>query len=152
MDAREIEALSMLARGFTDLADAAPELAYRVVLDILQGINDSSAVRQHVHTARAGLVPHRRVVRRSEMTARGLVVTELEEDIGVGGGAAGTGGGGGGVSGLPVPSVPAPPVNTVNTATTTSDEGASPTRKSPIAELLYMRWLEGLKLKWPNFS
>lgn len=152
MDAREIEALSMLARGFTDLADAAPELAYRVVLDILQGINDSSAVRQHVHTARAGLVPHRRVVRRSEMTARGLVVTELEEDIGIGGGAAGTGGGGAGVSGLPVPSVPAPPVNTVNTATTTSDEGASPTRKSPIAELLYMRWLEGLKLKWPNFS
>lgn len=152
MDAREIEALSMLARGFTDLADAAPELAYRVVLDVLQGINDSSAVRQHVHTARAGLVPHRRVVRRSEMTARGLVVTELEEDIGIGGGAAGTGGGGGGVSGLPVPSVPAPPVNTVNTATTTSDEGASPTRKSPIAELLYMRWLEGLKLKWPNFS
>lgn len=150
MDAREIEALSMLARGFTDLADAAPELAYRVVLDILQGINDSSAVRQHVHTARAGLVPHRRVVRRSEMTARGLVVTELEEDIGVGGGAAGTGGGGGGVSGLPVPSVPAPPVNTATT--TTSDEGASPTRKSPIAELLYMRWLEGLKLKWPNFS
>lgn len=151
MDAREIEALSMLARGFTDLADAAPELAYRVVLDILQGINDSSAVRQHVHTARAGLVPHRRVVRRSEMTARGLVVTELEEDIGVGGGGAGTGGGGGGVSGLPVSSVPAP-VNTVNSATTTSDEGASPTRKSPIAELLYMRWLEGLKLKWPNFS
>lgn len=149
MDAREIEALSMLARGFTDLADAAPELAYRVVLDILQGINDSSAVRQHVHTARAGLVPHRRVVRRSEMTARGLVVTELEEDIGVGGSGPGTGGGGGGVSGLPVPSVPAPPVNT---ATTTSDEGASPTRKSPIAELLYMRWLEGLKLKWPNFS
>lgn len=152
MDAREIEALSMLARGFTDLADAAPELAYRVVLDILQGINDSSAVRQHVHTARAGLVPHRRVVRRSEMTARGLVVTELEEDIGVGGSGSRTGGGGGGVSGLPVPSVPAPPVNTVNTSTTTSDEGASPTRKSPIAELLYMRWLEGLKLKWPNFS
>lgn len=152
MDAREIEALSMLARGFTDLADAAPELAYRVVLDILQGINDSSAVRQHVHTARAGLVPHRRVVRRSEMTARGLVVTELEEDIGVGGSGSRTGGGGGGVSGLPVPSVPAP-VNTVNMATTTtSDEGASPTRKSPIAELLYMRWLEGLKLKWPNFS
>lgn len=150
MDAREIEALSMLARGFTDLADAAPELAYRVVLDILQGINDSSAVRQHVHTARAGLVPHRRVVRRSEMTARGLVVTELEEDIGVGGSGSGTGGGGGGVSGLPVPSVPAPPVNTATT--TTSDEGASPTRKSPIAELLYMRWLEGLKLKWPNFS
>ena len=25
-----------------------------------------------------------------------------------------------------------------------------PLRKSPIAELLYMRWLEGLKIKWPS--
>lgn len=23
-------------------------------------------------------------------------------------------------------------------------------RKSPIAELLYMRWLEGLRIKWPS--
>ena len=23
-------------------------------------------------------------------------------------------------------------------------------KKSPISELLYMRWLEGLKLRWPN--
>jgi serine/threonine-protein kinase 24/25/MST4 len=26
----------------------------------------------------------------------------------------------------------------------------SPTKRSPISELLYVRWLEGLKLKWPN--
>jgi len=28
---------------------------------------------------------------------------------------------------------------------TTPDE-----KKSPISELLYMRWLEGLRLRWPN--
>lgn len=155
MDAREIEALSMLARGFTDLAEAAPALAYRVVLDVLSGINENAGVRQHVHTARAGLIPHRRVVRKSEMTAKGLVVTEQEEDIGLGNGAgagAGTGAGAGlgsAVSGLPVLNTVSvvPTVNGVNGA-----EEPSPTKKSPIAELLYMRWLEGLKLKWPNFS
>ena len=154
MDAREIEALSMLARGFTDLAEAAPALAYRVVLGVLSGINENAGVRQHVHTARAGLIPHRRVVRKSEMTAKGLVVTEQEEDIGLGNGAgtgpgAGTGVGAGAVSGLPVLNTASvvPTVNGVNGA-----EEPSPTKKSPIAELLYMRWLEGLKLKWPNFS
>ena len=40
MDAREIESLAMLARGFVDLRDANPELAYRVILDILSGINE----------------------------------------------------------------------------------------------------------------
>ena len=40
MDAREIESLSMLARGFVDLKDANPQLAYSVLLDILAGINE----------------------------------------------------------------------------------------------------------------
>ena len=40
MDAREIESLSMLARGFTDLRDVNPELLYNVVLDVLSGINE----------------------------------------------------------------------------------------------------------------
>ena len=40
MDAKEIEALSMLARGFADLKDANPGLAYGVILDILSGINE----------------------------------------------------------------------------------------------------------------
>ena len=40
MDAREIEALSMLARGFADLKEVNPELAYSVVLDIISGINE----------------------------------------------------------------------------------------------------------------
>lgn len=126
-DAREIESLSMLSRGFSELRDVNPELAYNIVLDILSGINDNPGVRQHVQTTR-GLFPHKRIIRKSEMTAKGLVVTETQEDI----------------TGLP--------------STSTSDvSGAKAAeepkeRKSPIAELLYMRWLEGLRLKWPSLT
>lgn len=66
------------------------------------------------------------------MTNRGLVVTEVVEDIAGPSGASSAG---------------SPP--------TSPGEGdsavdASPVKRSPIAELLYMRWLEGLKIKWPN--
>lgn len=69
------------------------------------------------------------------MTNRGLVVTEVVEDIAAGPSGAVTtpttpgGGGGGGAD---------------------NAGDASPVKRSPIAELLYMRWLEGLKIKWPN--
>jgi len=125
MDAREIESLSMISRGFEELRDVNPELAYTIILDLLSGINENSAVRQHIQTAR-GLFPHRRIIRKSEMTAKGLVVTEEEE-----------------ISGLPSSSSP------VLSAEERAEAG-SPTRKSPISELLYMRWLEGLRLKWPS--
>jgi serine/threonine-protein kinase 24/25/MST4 len=88
----------------------------------------NAAVRQHVQTSK-GLFPHRRVTRKSEMTNRGLVVTEVVEDI-------------------------AGPSGTITTPTTpgadNAAEAASPVKRSPIAELLYMRWLEGLKIKWPS--
>ncbi|KAH7929447.1 Pkinase-domain-containing protein [Leucogyrophana mollusca] len=125
MEAREIEALSMLSRGFSDLKEANPSLSYNVILDILSGINDNTAVRQHVQTSR-GLFPHKRIIRKSEMTAKGLVVTEVQEDI----------------SGLPIDSSASTSGHSVKTD--------DPVRKSPIAELLYMRWLEGLRIKWPS--
>jgi len=128
MDAREIESLSMLQRGFAELKDANPELTYNIILDILQGINDNPAVKQHVQTSR-GLFPHKRIIRKSEMTAKGLVVTEEQEEI----------------SGLPSTSSPAGSV-----VAPSAGETSPSSRKSPIAELLYMRWLEGLKLKWPS--
>lgn len=87
----------------------------------------NAAIRQHVQTSR-GLFPHKRVTRKSEMTNRGLVVTEVVEDI-------------------------AGPSGAVSTPTTPGGDNAadaSPVKRSPIAELLYMRWLEGLKIKWPN--
>ncbi|KAF8655254.1 hypothetical protein AX16_003156 [Volvariella volvacea WC 439] len=124
MDAREIESLSMLSRGFSELKDANPELAYRIVLDILSGINDHNGVRNYIHTSR-GLFPHTRITRKSEMTSKGLVVTEVQEEL----------------AGLP---------STSATPRTDDTDAATPIRKSPIAELLYMRWLEGLKIKWPS--
>ncbi|KAK7049522.1 hypothetical protein VNI00_005553 [Paramarasmius palmivorus] len=126
MDAREIESLSMLTRGFSELKEANPELAYHIILDVLSGINDNSAVRQHIQTAR-GLFPHKRIIRKSEMTAKGLVVTEVQEEI----------------SGLPSSSSPVPSDNK-------SDDSGAGIRRSPISELLYMRWLDGLKIKWPS--
>ena len=62
------------------------------------------------------------------MTAKGLVVTEEEE-----------------ISGLPSTSSSSPAA-----AAPAAADGGSPVRKSPISELLYLRWLEGLKLKWPS--
>ena len=38
--AREIESLSMISRGFEELRDVNPELAYNVIVDILSGINE----------------------------------------------------------------------------------------------------------------
>lgn len=79
----------------------------------------NNAVKQCINTSRV-LFPHQRIIRKSEMTTKGLVVTEEQE-----------------ISGLPSTSDP-------------SAAEAEPARRSPIAELLYMRWLEGLKLKWPS--
>ncbi|KAH9943417.1 Pkinase-domain-containing protein [Epithele typhae] len=124
MDAREIESLSMISRGFEELRDVNPELAYNIIIDLLAGINENTAVRSHIQTART-LFPHKRIIRKSEMTAKGLIVTEEEE-----------------ISGLPSSSSPIP--------TPVAPDTGSPVRKSPISELLYLRWLEGLKLKWPS--
>lgn len=156
MDAREIESLSMLSRGFQELRDVNPELSFNVILDILAGLNEyvdaflffilfgftarppysltrvclpvsNAAIRQHVQTSK-GLFPHRRVTRKSEMTTRGLVVTEVVEDI----------------------AGPSGATTTPTTPGADSAAEASPVKRSPIAELLYMRWLEGLKIKWPS--
>ncbi|KIK68161.1 hypothetical protein GYMLUDRAFT_238316 [Collybiopsis luxurians FD-317 M1] len=121
MDAREIESLSMLSRGFSELKEANPELAYNVILDILAGLNESNGLRQHIQTHR-NLFPHKRITRKSEMTAKGLVVTEVEEEM------------------------------SSTSSSAVSTDSPAPPRRSPIAELLYMRWLEGLKLKWPSLT
>jgi serine/threonine-protein kinase 24/25/MST4 len=66
------------------------------------------------------------------MTSKGLVVTEEQEEI----------------SGLPLTSDHADSITSPPLSAT--DSPPPPSKKSPIAELLYMRWLEGVKLKWPS--
>lgn len=59
------------------------------------------------------------------MTANGLVVVDQEEDV---------------------PPIPPP-------KSPTASPPASPTpKRSPIADLLYMRWMEGLRIKWPGIT
>jgi len=133
MDARELEALSMLSRGFADLKDANPELAYNLVLDILSGINDNESVRQHISTTR-GLFPHRRIQRNTQLTAKGLVVVEQEDPE-------------------EHPTPPASPTRPRGASSSNLSNGSGSkedVKRSPISELLYMRWLEGLKMKWPS--
>jgi serine/threonine-protein kinase 24/25/MST4 len=115
-------------------------------------VASNTAVRQHIQTTR-GLFPHKRVVRRSELTSKGLVVTEEEE-----------------ISGLPAPGPTPSQLSSAPSSSSSnsnlngkqrrSTTAASPVppanggepKRSPIAELLYMRWLEGLKLKWPSLG
>lgn len=40
LDPRAVEALNMVSNGFADLADANPELAYRIISDMLAGLNE----------------------------------------------------------------------------------------------------------------
>jgi len=147
MDAREIEALSMLSKGFEDLREANPELAYNLVLDFLTGINDNQAIRQHISTTR-GLFPHRRIRRNTQVTSNGVIVIEQEESD---------------PNPETSPTSPSSPASsdrpavlkkrTESVRSGGSGEKVPPSpdeKKSPISELLYMRWLEGLRLRWPN--
>lgn len=74
------------------------------------------------------------------MTAKGVVVIEQEVS-----------------DELPPASPSSSPTRTRGASTSnlsTGSGGASKEKeegkRSPISELLYMRWLEGLKLKWPS--
>lgn len=98
----------------------------RLTLRLIATIR-SPTLKHHIQTSR-GLFPHKRIIRKSEMTSKGLVVTEEQEVV----------------SGLPSSS------DSVNHIVSGSPPQDPPSRKSPIAELLYLRWLEGLKIKWPN--
>ncbi|KAL8281206.1 hypothetical protein RQP46_006240 [Phenoliferia psychrophenolica] len=45
MDARDIEALSMVRKGFEDLGESNPALAWQALADILAGINENTAIK-----------------------------------------------------------------------------------------------------------
>jgi serine/threonine-protein kinase 24/25/MST4 len=74
MDAREIESLSMLSRGFAELKEANPELAYNVILDILSGINEYVGVAYFTAFL---LIVHCPAIRRCASTFKPRVVYSL---------------------------------------------------------------------------
>ncbi|KZS91222.1 Pkinase-domain-containing protein, partial [Sistotremastrum niveocremeum HHB9708] len=129
MSAQELEPLSMLSRGFSDLRLANPSRAYDLMTDIMNGMNENEEVRRYISqqgptTMSVPAASHRR---------------DLFEGLG--------------------PKLPVPAIITtsdseardINGTGTDRGEGGE-MKKSPIAELLYMRWMEGLKMKWPGLS
>ncbi|KDN45750.1 Pkinase-domain-containing protein [Tilletiaria anomala UBC 951] len=101
MDAREIEALDMITRGFEDLSDINPKLAYQTIVDLLLSMNDNEAARDNLSTTFRNRLGNGR------------------------------------------PSL----ANVSESPSENSNEAASAYR-SPIADLLYGRWLEGLRGRW----
>ncbi|RSH89583.1 hypothetical protein EHS25_002134 [Saitozyma podzolica] len=97
-DAQTLEALQLIRRGFADLGTHDPEVAYRVVMDVLGGIKANGLVHEHVRNmSMANVIP---LNKRPSVLERKDVVEE-------------------------------PP-------------------RSHLADLLYLRWLDGLKFRWPG--
>ncbi|PWN44189.1 Pkinase-domain-containing protein [Ceraceosorus guamensis] len=91
LPAREIEALEMISKGFSELGEANPKLAYTTIVDLLVGMSENEQARSNISTTfRAKLQPSS-------------------------------------------PSQHAQP---------------EAERSSPIVDLLYGRWLEGLRNRW----
>ncbi|WVQ85148.1 hypothetical protein IAT38_007313 [Cryptococcus sp. DSM 104549] len=113
------EALALLSKGFAGLGEHDPEMAYKLVMDILGGIRGNNVVHSHIRNmSMAGVIPKARVT------------TAVNEDgagvrAGEGSGSEAEGGGQKGKADLV-------------------------RERSPIADLLYLRWLDGLRLKWPG--
>jgi len=100
MEAREIEALEMISKGFGDLSQVNSKLAYSTIVDLLLSMNENEQARDNLSTTfRERLSPEMR--RKREQA-------EKEQ----------------------------------------ADSEASAAYRSPIADLLYGRWMEGLRSRW----
>jgi serine/threonine-protein kinase 24/25/MST4 len=94
MPAHEIEALSMIAKGFENLGASNPKLAYTTIVDLLIGMSENEQARANISTTfRAKLQP----------------------------------------------TSPVQPA------------AAEQERSSPIVDLLYGRWIEGLRSRWVGY-
>ena len=103
--------------------------------------NSNQSVRQHISTTR-GLFPHRRIRRNTQVTSNGIVVIEQEDTDPIPDTSP---------SSPTSPDRPAVLKKRVESSGSSDKVSSNPDeKKSPISELLYMRWLEGLRLRWPN--
>jgi len=98
----------------------------------------NNSVRQHVNTSRH-IFPHRRITRKSEMTSKGLVVVEQEEEIT-----------NASTSDLSQVASSGHERTDSRGSNGVNEKDPREVKRSAIGELLYVRWLEGLRLKWPS--
>lgn len=118
----DVETISLISNGFSDLAESNPELTYQIILDLLNGINEHDLIRKHIMGSSNGLlarntVKHRSGTTMSVSTSKKNVAAELEaamaeEDSG----------------------------SEADSAASRADSAAQ--QRGPVAEMLYSRWLE----------
>ncbi|KAI9634328.1 kinase-like domain-containing protein [Dioszegia hungarica] len=108
-DAPTAEALQLIRKGFADLGGHNPEMAYRVVMDVLGGIKQNDVV--HAHVRNMSIARH-----------------------------------------ISAPSLPTSSARLAGVGKGRGEEasGEKVQDRSPLADLLYLRWLDGLRLKWPG--
>jgi serine/threonine-protein kinase 24/25/MST4 len=119
MSPDDVETISLISNGFSDLAESNPELTYSIILDLLNGINEHELIRKHITGTSSGLIARNTVKQRSTVSASASskhVAAELEaamaeEDSG-------------------------------SEADSASRTDSSAQQRGPVAEMLYSRWLE----------
>ncbi|WWD06048.1 hypothetical protein V865_004133 [Kwoniella europaea PYCC6329] len=114
--ATTLEGLNLIKKGFSDLGNNDPEIAYKLVMDILGGIRQNDIVHSHIRNmSMANVIPRSRPI--VEIDNGSKPSTPSHEDI-------------------------------VMKKEKENDDLIR--ERSPIADLLYLRWLDGLRLKWPG--
>lgn len=117
----DVETISLISNGFSDLAESNPELTYRIILDLLNGINEHDLIRKHIMGSSSGLfarntVRHRTTASRSSNNnnnmAAELESAMIEDDSG----------------------------------SDAERTDSSAQQRGPVAEMLYSRWLEVSRL------
>lgn len=126
----DVETISLISNGFSDLAELNPELTYKIIIDLLNGINQNDTIRKHILGTSSGLLPKNTVKYHHNSTSSTFtsrpnltngrskmdVAAELEaamneEDSG-------------------------------SEADSISKSGLASQQRGPVAEMLYSRWLE----------
>ncbi|KAL9931334.1 hypothetical protein V8E36_009844 [Tilletia maclaganii] len=139
----ELEALATISKGFEDLTSANPSLSYAVIVDMLLSMNDNEAARENL----SGTFRKRFMGRTNGGRPKGPRASNTSLSNG-NGRANGTG------DHLDSGSEDeGDDVSTAGNRKRTSSNGAEGAEgvRSPIADLLYGRWLEGLRARWIGY-
>ncbi|WWC57774.1 uncharacterized protein I303_100309 [Kwoniella dejecticola CBS 10117] len=116
-DATTLEGVNLIRKGFADLGNTNPDIAYKLVMDILGGIRQNDIVHSHIRNmSMANVIPKSRPIVEVDVTKP---TTPSSDD------------------GLPMRQSKEKDDDLIR-------------ERSPIADLLYLRWLDGLRLKWPG--
>ncbi|CAD6573899.1 MAG: hypothetical protein TREMPRED_000960 [Tremellales sp. Tagirdzhanova-0007] len=109
-DGPTLEAINLVRKGFADLGGHNPEMAYRLVMDVLGGIRSNDIVHSHIRNmSMANIIPKSRPGVSPNTRSAADEVDRMRKG---------------------------------------SDDMVK--ERSGLADMLYLRWLDGLKLKWPG--